>query len=66
MQTLLSKPKTSPSPLSVVPLLGICVDVKIRLKNVKDEGLKTLDLSLKVRFYFQHLASSQWFSRPTF
>ncbi|KAH9915889.1 armadillo-type protein [Fomitopsis serialis] len=47
MQTLMSKPKTSPSPLSTVPLLGICVDVKIRLKNVKDDSLKTVDSALK-------------------
>ncbi|TFY63660.1 hypothetical protein EVJ58_g3122 [Rhodofomes roseus] len=47
MKTLISKPKTSPSPLSTVPLLGICVDVKTRLKNVKDETLRTLDPALK-------------------
>lgn len=61
MQTLLLKPKTSPTPLSIVSLLGICVDVKIRLKNVKDDSLKVLDPALKVRFRLLCQMSSHWF-----
>ncbi|KAI0827665.1 ARM repeat-containing protein [Trametes gibbosa] len=45
--TLLSLAKTMPSPLTVVPLLGISIDVSLRLKNVKDENLKTVDPVLK-------------------
>ncbi|PCH35750.1 ARM repeat-containing protein [Wolfiporia cocos MD-104 SS10] len=59
---LLSRAKSSPSALFVVPLLGTCVDVKIRLKNVKDESLKTLDPQLKddiVAFYASYVLMSK-------
>ena len=48
MRTLLSLHKSLPSPLIIVPLLGISVDVMLRLKNVKDESLKQIDASVKV------------------
>lgn len=48
MKTLLSKAQNGQTPISVVPLLGNCIDVTLRLKNVKDENLKKLDTSLKV------------------
>ena len=48
MRTLLSLHKSLPSPLIIVPLLGISVDVMLRLKNVKDESLKQIDASIKV------------------
>ena len=48
MHTLLGLAKTMPSPLTVVPLLGISVDVTLRLKDVKDEKLKQIDPALKV------------------
>ncbi|KAI0628364.1 ARM repeat-containing protein [Trametes polyzona] len=47
MKTLLALSKTLPSPLTVVPLLGISVDVTLRLKNLKDERLKAVDPALK-------------------
>lgn len=48
MKTLLSLAKTVPSPLTLVPLLGISIDVTLRLKNIKDETLKSVDPTLKV------------------
>ncbi|RDX47550.1 ARM repeat-containing protein [Lentinus brumalis] len=47
MRTLLGLTKSLPSPLVVVPLLGISVDVTLRLKNVKDESLKQIDATIK-------------------
>ncbi|CDO72622.1 hypothetical protein BN946_scf184985.g41 [Trametes cinnabarina] len=47
MRSLLDLAKTLPSPLIVVPLLGISIDVTFRLKNVKDENMKEIDPSLK-------------------
>ncbi|RPD57344.1 ARM repeat-containing protein [Lentinus tigrinus ALCF2SS1-7] len=47
MKTLLELTKSLPSPLIVVPLLGISVDVTLRLKHVKDESLKHIDTSIK-------------------
>ncbi|KAI9068620.1 ARM repeat-containing protein [Trametes sanguinea] len=47
MRTLLGLAKNLPSPLTVVPLLGISIDVTLRLKNVQDENLKKIDPSLK-------------------
>ncbi|KAH9856756.1 ARM repeat-containing protein [Lenzites betulinus] len=47
MKTLLGLAKTMPSPLTVVPLLGISVDVTLRLKDVKDDKLTTVDPVLK-------------------
>ncbi|KAL4249154.1 TOG domain-containing protein [Abortiporus biennis] len=38
MQALISISKSAPSPLLVVPLLGVSIDVKLRLKNVKDDS----------------------------
>ena len=48
MKTLLGLVKTMPSPLTVIPLLGISIDVTLRLKNVKDEKLKEIDSAIKV------------------
>ncbi|KAA1470496.1 ARM repeat-containing protein [Dentipellis sp. KUC8613] len=39
MKTLLALSKSLPSPLVVIPLLGVSVDVTTRLKNVKDASL---------------------------
>ncbi|KAI0657693.1 ARM repeat-containing protein [Cubamyces menziesii] len=47
MKTLLGLVKTMPSPLIVIPLLGISIDVTLRLKNVKDEKLKEIDSAIK-------------------
>ena len=49
MRTLLSLHKFLRSPLIIVPLLGISVDVVPGLKNVKDESLKQIEASIKVR-----------------
>ncbi|CAL1711997.1 unnamed protein product [Somion occarium] len=54
MDTLLAIAKTSSNPLSVAPLLGISVDVTLRLKNVKDESLTRVSAELKdkiINFY---------------
>ena len=48
MKTLLGSTKTLPSPIAAVPLLGIAVDVTMRLKNVKDDKLKQIDPTIKV------------------
>jgi len=37
--TLLSQARSSQTPLTLVPLIGLAVDVMIRLKNVKDTHL---------------------------
>ena len=49
MKTLLKLTKSLPTPLTVVPLMGISLDVTLRLKNVKDEKLKEIDPVIKVR-----------------
>ena len=49
MKTLLKLTKSLPTPLIVVPLLGISLDVTLRLKNVKDEKLREIDPVVKVR-----------------
>ncbi|CCM02945.1 uncharacterized protein FIBRA_05060 [Fibroporia radiculosa] len=57
MKALLLKVKNHPRPMSLAPLLGICVDVKIRLKNIKDESLRDLDSSLKTEILNYYTAS---------
>ena len=47
--TLISQAKSSQIPLTLVPLIGVAVDVTIRLKNVKDESLTHLSEGTKVR-----------------
>ena len=47
IQTLISSVKSHASPLSIAALLGTSVDVKIRLKNVKDDDLTKVDAALK-------------------
>ena len=46
--TLLSQAKSSQTPLTLVPLIGVAIDVTIRLKNVKDESLTYLSVDAKV------------------
>ncbi len=48
MKTLLGSTKTLSSPIAAIPLLGIAVDVTLRLKNVKDDKLKQIDPAIKV------------------
>lgn len=48
MKTLLRLAVTLSSPLVAVPLLGISVDVTLRLKNVKDDQLKHISSEIKV------------------
>ena len=48
VKTLIARTKGSSNPLSVVPLLGLAIDVKIRLKNVKDDSMKKVTTELKV------------------
>ncbi|OBZ65072.1 Translational activator GCN1 [Grifola frondosa] len=60
MRTLLRLAKTQS--LSVVPLLGISVDVTIRLKNVKDDNLKKVDPQIKseiLNFYANSMLMSR-------
>ncbi|KAI0757516.1 ARM repeat-containing protein [Daedaleopsis nitida] len=47
MKTLLRLATTLSSPLVVVPLLGISVDVILHLKNVKDDQLKQISPEIK-------------------
>lgn len=48
IRTLIARAKGHSNPLHVVSLLGVAVDVKLRLKNVKDESLNQVDKGLKV------------------
>ena len=48
ISTLLSQARSSQTPLTFVPLIGLAVDVMIRLKNVKDESWTHLSVDLKV------------------
>ena len=48
MSTLLAQSKTFSSPLVVIPLLGIAVDVTTHLKRVEDVNLTTISTELKV------------------
>lgn len=57
--TLLANAKTISNPLTVVPLLGTAVDVTLRLKNVKDESLKSLEPSLKVCIFLNSTYDAQ-------
>jgi hypothetical protein len=47
--TLLSQARSSQTPLTFVPLIGLAIDVMIRLKNVKNESWTHLSADLKVR-----------------
>ncbi|KAI0077211.1 ARM repeat-containing protein [Panus rudis PR-1116 ss-1] len=54
ISTLIVNGKTASNPLAFVPLLGVAVDVTLRLKNVKDENLKVIPPELKddiLQFY---------------
>ncbi|GBE83943.1 eIF-2-alpha kinase activator GCN1 [Sparassis crispa] len=62
MNTLLALAKTSTSPLFVVPLLGLSVDVTLHLKNLKDEQLKKVDPTIKediLAFYVSSVLMSR-------
>ena len=48
IKTLIGRAKGHSNPLHVVSLLGVAVDVKLRLKNVKDDSLKQVNSELKV------------------
>jgi hypothetical protein len=48
MNTLLAQSKQLSSPLVVVPLLGIAVDVTLHLKGVEDVNLTSISTELKV------------------
>lgn len=48
IKTLISRAKGHSNPLSVVPLLGVAIDVKLRLKNLKDDSLRQVEGDLKV------------------
>ena len=48
ISTLLAEAKSSQAPLRLVSLLGVAVDVMIRLKTVKDEPPARLTPDLKV------------------
>lgn len=54
MTTLISQAKSSQTPLSFVPLIGVVVDVTIRLKNVKDESLTHLSVDTQVHLHLFH------------
>ena len=62
MDTLLAQSKTFSSPLVVIPLLGIAVDVTTHLKRVEDVNLTSISTELKVidamRIWL-HLTASQ-------
>ncbi|KDQ56445.1 hypothetical protein JAAARDRAFT_36597 [Jaapia argillacea MUCL 33604] len=47
MSTIVRLSKTNSTPPALVPLLGVAVDVTIRLKNVKDENLLRVTPDLK-------------------
>ncbi|GJE94641.1 ARM repeat-containing protein [Phanerochaete sordida] len=54
IRTLIARTKGHSNPLHVVSLLGVAIDVKLRLKNVKDEDMKKVDGELKteiIAFY---------------
>ena len=46
--TLLSQARSSQSQLALVPLIGLAVDVTIRLKEAKDPSLTRLSTDAKV------------------
>lgn len=52
LSTLLSQSKSSQAPLLFVPLVGLAVDVTIRLKNVNDESLKRISSENKVGAFY--------------
>ena len=62
MKTLLKLTKTLTSPLTVVPLLGISIDVTLRLKNVKDEKIKEVDPAIKVQSFLETIRLDTQFS----
>ncbi|THG98438.1 hypothetical protein EW026_g3754 [Hermanssonia centrifuga] len=47
MRVLMSQAKKHINPLSLVTLLGVAIDVTLRLKNVKDETLTKIDPYIK-------------------
>ncbi|PSR76114.1 hypothetical protein PHLCEN_2v8664 [Hermanssonia centrifuga] len=47
MRVLMSQAKKHTNPLSLVTLLGVAIDVTLRLKNVKDETLTKIDPNIK-------------------
>ncbi|KAH0828924.1 armadillo-type protein [Lanmaoa asiatica] len=62
MSTLVTRAKSSQTPLIYIALLSTAVDVTIRLKNVKDESLKQIPLSIKegiVNLYTTHVLMSK-------
>jgi hypothetical protein len=64
MNTLLNQAKASSSPLSVVPLLGLSVDVAARLKIPSHQRYKEMPSEVKVRLRMMPcLASPQSFGR---
>ena len=60
--TLVSQVKT---PLVYIPLLSAAVDVMIRLKNIKDEALKQIPLSVKVCTHHRCRLSMTWLRRAS-
>lgn len=50
LSTLLAHAKAAAAPLVSVPLIGVAVDVTLRLKDVKDESLKRLSPETKVTY----------------
>jgi hypothetical protein len=63
MSTLLSQTKTSQTPLVFVPLLGVAVDVTVRLKNSQSEPSTRLSPEHKVDslvFFLEGEMCSRW------
>jgi hypothetical protein len=48
MSTLCAEAKSSQAPLGMVPLLGVAIDVSIRVRNSRDETQPTLGPEIKV------------------
>ncbi len=49
MKTLISRAKSHTNPLSVVALLGVCVDVELHLKTVTKAHIDEFATEVKVR-----------------
>ncbi|KAI0688462.1 ARM repeat-containing protein [Cytidiella melzeri] len=65
--TLIARAKSHATPLSLVPLVGIAIDVKLRLKDVKDVALTTITPNLKTEllsFYTNTVLMSRTPVRP--
>ncbi|KAI9508386.1 ARM repeat-containing protein [Russula earlei] len=54
MNTLLAQSKTLSSPLIVIPLLGIAVDVTLHIKGVEDVNLSSISEALKIGIITLH------------